>query len=81
MGVEIQPGGGNTAPEIIIILEQQRVWLERQPEDEKHSSIQYQEPGVPIPEEVEEPHLGGEVEEDCGAGGQGDTWWLGKKHC
>ena len=32
--------------------------------------------GMPIPEEVEEPHLGGEVEEDCGAGGQEDTGWL-----
>ena len=34
MGLEMQPGGCETAPEIVIILEQQRAWLERQPENE-----------------------------------------------
>ena len=33
---------------------------------------------MPRPEEVEEPPPGGETEEDCGAGGQGYIWWLGK---
>ena len=78
MEVEMQHGDKDIEMGVQDILEHQRICLERQSRNEAQLLLQYQDPGVPEPEGVMESHLGEGVEEDCTAGYQGGTWWLGR---
>ena len=78
MEVEMQHGDKDIEMGVQDILEHQRICLERQSRNEAQILLQYQDPGVPEPEEVMDTQPGEGVEEDCTVGYQGGTWWLGR---
>ena len=78
MEVKMQHGDNDIKMGVEDILEHKRICLERQSRIDAQLLLQYQDPGVPEPEEVMDTQPGEGVEEDCTVGYQGGTWWLGR---